>query len=240
MRIGTRNLLAELILGALDEPITADVLRCLAHYCRSDTSEPVPLPIASFLAPTAMTARQRVMKILQHHELLQWQEWSGTTTIALHPLFKPEYREIAAKLASYVTALDAWYLRCQPSVAGSAREAALRKGTLLFNHHLFFEVHEILEAQWKEESGDVRLFLQGLIQVAVAFHHLGNDNFRGAAALLRDGLAKIAPHRPAFLGLELQTFATGLERCQQALQRLGPEHFRQFPLDLIPSLQFLA
>jgi hypothetical protein len=115
----------------------------------------------------------------------------------------------------------------------------LQKGVLLFNHRLFFEVHEILEEQWKQEEGDVRLFLQGLIQIAVAFHHLGNRNFRGAIGLLHDGLVKLAPHQPEFLNIEVQRFVSRLEACQQELRRLGPEHFPQFPPEMIPSLQFV-
>ena len=239
MRIETRNLLAEFILSALDNPIAADALRCLAHYCRSDNTVPTPVAVAVFLAPISITTQQQAAAILRHNGLVQWQNLDGSEHISLAPTVATEYREVAARLARYATAIDAWYLPGKAPGTVSAREAALQKGALLFNHHLFFEVHEILEEQWKEESGDVRLFLQGLIQIAVAFHHLGNNNFRGATALLHDGLAKITPHQPEFLDIELQTFIVRLGVCQQELQRLGPEHFQQFPLELILSIKFV-
>lgn len=153
---------------------------------------------------------------------------------ALVEQFPSEQAEVADKLTRYIGALEEW--RVAPQL--SARDTALSKAALLFNHHLFFEVHEVLEAQWREEHDPARLFLQGLIQVAVAFHHLERRNFRGAVALLHDGLEKIMPARPAFLGVELQEFVARLIACHSELQRLGSEHYDQFQSTRIPRLQF--
>jgi len=47
----------------------------------------------------------------------------------------------------------------------------LREGGIaLFNRERFFECHEVLEEAWLKASGEQRTFLQGLIQVAVAFY----------------------------------------------------------------------
>jgi predicted metal-dependent hydrolase len=148
--------------------------------------------------------------------------------------FPSEQAEVTDKLTRYIGALEEWDVAPQLS----ARDMALSKAALLFNHHLFFEVHEVLETQWREEHDPARLFLQGLIQIAVAFHHLERRNFRGAVALLHDGLEKIMPARPAFLGVELQAFVAQLIACHQELQRLGPEHCDQFQSTRIPPLQF--
>jgi predicted metal-dependent hydrolase len=148
--------------------------------------------------------------------------------------FSSEQAEVTEKLNRYLVALEEW--RTAPQL--SARETTLRKAALLFNHHLFFEVHEILEAQWRGEHAPSRLFLQGLIQVAVAFYHLERRNFRGAVSLLHDGLEKIMPYQPAFLGVELQEFVARLIACREELQRLGPEHCNQFQGTRIPLLQF--
>ena len=146
---------------------------------------------------------------------------------------QPEREEVTEKLHRYAAALEEW--DADPRQA--ARETALRKAALLFNHHLFFEVHEILEAQWRTEEGDPRLFLQGLIQVAVAFYHLERHNYRGALSLLHDGLEKIAPRRPAFIGVELQEFVARLAACYDELRRLGAEHLDEFPRARIPQLR---
>jgi uncharacterized protein len=153
---------------------------------------------------------------------------------ALVEQFPLEQAEVTDKLNRYITALKEWHAESQYS----ARDTALSKAALLFNHHLFFEVHEVLETQWREEHDPPRLFLQGLIQVVVAFHHLERRNFRGAVALLHDGLEKIMPAQPSFLGVELQEFVAQLIACHQELQCLGPEHYDQFQNTRIPRLRF--
>lgn len=144
-----------------------------------------------------------------------------------------EQAEVTDKLTRYRAALEEW----RPDPRHSARDTALSKAALLFNHHLFFEVHEVLEAQWREERDPARLFLQGLIQVAVAFHHLERRNFRGAVALLHDGLEKLMPQRPAFLGVELHEFVAQLIACHQELHRLGPDGCDRFERTRIPRLR---
>jgi len=183
MKLATRDLLAELLLEALDATV----------------------PSAALHART------------------------GT----LVPQFQSEQAEVTAKLKCYVAALEEW----KTEHPASERETALKKAALLFNHHLFFEVHEVLEIQWRKESGDARRFLQGLIQVAVAFYHLERRNFHGALALLHDGLEKITPYQPAFLGVELQEFVARLTTCYEELHRLGLENFDQFQVTLIPRMR---
>ena len=53
---------------------------------------------------------------------------------------------------------------------------ALGQAALLFDGRLYFEVHELLEPYWLRAAGRERETLQGLIQVAVGFHHLSNGN----------------------------------------------------------------
>jgi len=50
----------------------------------------------------------------------------------------------------------------------------------------------VLEAAWKTASGDLRQALQGLIQIAVAFHHHAHGNLRGARSLLAEGRGRLA------------------------------------------------
>jgi predicted metal-dependent hydrolase len=60
-------------------------------------------------------------------------------------------------------------------------------------------VHEVLEAVWKTVAGDLRQALQGLIQIAVAFHHHAHGNLRGARSLLVEGRARLAAVPPGTL-----------------------------------------
>ena len=49
----------------------------------------------------------------------------------------------------------------------------------------YFEAHEAWEDLWSDYNFDDRIFVQGLIQLAVSFVHLGNGNMIGAKNLLK-------------------------------------------------------
>ncbi|HEY9789665.1 MAG TPA: DUF309 domain-containing protein [Candidatus Obscuribacterales bacterium] len=66
-----------------------------------------------------------------------------------------------------------------------------RRGIDLFNKGEFFECHEVLEELWKNQPEPERQFTQGLIQVAVALHHLRAGNRTGARKLLTRGIARL-------------------------------------------------
>ncbi len=233
MKISTRNLLAEMILTALDDRITAASVRCLAAYCRTVEKSPPSMTVTRFLQPAPEDAREAVRARLQTNPLLSWDLQGHSGHVTLSTTFSSEWGEIIDRLLRFGAALNEW----SPTQEAS-QSRTLRKGALLFNHHLFFEVHEVLEAQWVQESGEAKLFLQGLIQVAVAFHHRENHNLRGALSLLQDGMEKILPYQPVFLGVELHDFITGLDQCGAELRRLGEEGLASFQEKLIPRLRF--
>ena len=78
-------------------------------------------------------------------------------------------------------------------------------GACLFDRGEFFEAHEVWEERWKvTTSATERAFLQGLIQVAAAFHKLVVMKSEDAAGrLLAKGLAKLdaCPERVEERGL---------------------------------------
>lgn len=234
MKVSTRDLFGKVLIEALADKSTAMALRCLVVYCHSAAQAPFAMSISHLLLPVPAADRDEVLELLKKNPLLSWNSQSGQ--VAFASAFLQERAESEAKLTQYGRVLDEW----RPDAAAPDLVTALRKGVLLFNHHLFFEVHEILETQWVKETGAVKQFLQGLIQIAVAFYHLENHNFRGALSLLRDGLEKITPHQPTFLGVELSDFVTDLEACRERLLRLKPEGLPQPWAELIPQMHFTA
>lgn len=77
------------------------------------------------------------------------------------------------------------------------------KGIEHFNHRRFFESHETWEELWKNQRGPSRQFYQGLIQTAVALHHAGHGNVRGARTLLARARQLLEPYQPWHLGLDI-------------------------------------
>jgi predicted metal-dependent hydrolase len=91
-----------------------------------------------------------------------------------------------------------------PEPTLTAEERALfEKGVHEFNSGFYFECHESLEDLWTGVRGPTRDFFQGLIQVSVAFHHLGRDNPAGAESTLRRALARLAAYPDRYYGFDL-------------------------------------
>lgn len=124
--------------------------------------------------------------------------------------------------------------------AARTTEAALDEAVVLFNAGRYWESHEVLEAAWRSAEGDVRLFLQGLIQAAAAFHKWRvQNNQRGLVRHLRQSLEKLAPFESGFLGLDLAGFNTGLRAVLVAAESSGPDHLSELDPMLIPALRRL-
>jgi len=76
-------------------------------------------------------------------------------------------------------------------------------GVRLFNARKFFQAHEAWEELWLAQTGKEKAFLQGLIQLAAAFHHHSRGNLRGAESLLPRSIAKLDRLPAGYHGLDL-------------------------------------
>lgn len=99
-----------------------------------------------------------------------------------------------------------------------------------FNVCDFFEAHEVWEELWQDHQGDGRRFYQGLIQAAVALHHFGNGNIRGAKKLNVGCRKYLDPYRPSFHGLDLDKFLSEMDRCFLEVME-SQEEFPQIEID---------
>jgi uncharacterized protein len=99
---------------------------------------------------------------------------------------------------------DAETPRIPEPALSAEEEQAFARGVAQFNRALFFECHDTLEDLWSGVRGAPRDFFQGLIQVAVAFHHLERGNPRGAASVFAKALARLERYPPRYAGLELE------------------------------------
>jgi predicted metal-dependent hydrolase len=87
------------------------------------------------------------------------------------------------------------------------------RGIEEFNRRNFFESHEIWEDLWRDEEGPAREFYQGLIQVAVALHHLAHGNRSGADRLLEKAKCHLQRFPAEHLGLDLGRFLQSVDDC---------------------------
>jgi predicted metal-dependent hydrolase len=99
-----------------------------------------------------------------------------------------------------------------------------------FNRCDFFEAHEAWEDVWQEYQGPSRKFYQGLIQIAVALHHFGNGNIRGARKLYHSSRAYLEPYRPRHMGIDLEKLLAEFESCFAEVLASG-EEFPEIEVD---------
>jgi hypothetical protein len=106
-----------------------------------------------------------------------------------------------------------------------------------FNACDFFESHEVWEELWTEYRGPSRKFYQGLIQAAVALHHFGNGNIRGARKVYVSARAYLEPYGALHEGLNLEKFLSEFDRCFADVVA-STEEFPQIEVDpeLIPEI----
>jgi predicted metal-dependent hydrolase len=111
------------------------------------------------------------------------------------------------------------------------------KGIAYFNACDFFEAHEVWEELWKNYSGELRLFYKGLIQAAVALHHFGNGNIRGARKVYGSSRGYLNEYRPVCSGLEVEKFLAEFDACFAEVAA-SQEEFPQIEInpELIPEI----
>jgi predicted metal-dependent hydrolase len=106
-----------------------------------------------------------------------------------------------------------------------------------FNECDFFEAHETWEELWTEYRGDARKYYQGLIQVAVALHHFGNGNIRGAKKVYLTSRGYLQEYPATYEGLDLETFLSQYQRCFAEILNNEEEYPKiDIDPDLIPEI----
>lgn len=113
-----------------------------------------------------------------------------------------------------------------PSLSAAER-AAFEKGVAEFNAGFFFESHDTLEELWAGVRGPSRDFFQGLIQVAVGFYHLGNDNRVGAERLFGRALGRLEPYPDLYGGFDVEGLRGVVEWWRRALRTGAEEDLRR-------------
>jgi predicted metal-dependent hydrolase len=108
------------------------------------------------------------------------------------------------------------------AMKSSEKEEKFERGLQHFNAREFFEAHEVWEEIWLAEAEPEKTFLQGIIQIAAAFHHYRRGNSDGAETLLAAGIVKImrfpADHRGLAIHVlreEAKWWARGLGDMQR-------------------------
>jgi len=114
------------------------------------------------------------------------------------------------------------------------------QGIEYFNDCEFFEAHDAWEELWTEYRGEGRKFYQGMIQVAVALHHFGNGNIRGAKKVYLTSRNYLQEYPAVYEGLDLETFLAQYQQCFDEILQ-NDEEFPKLEIDpeLIPEIHLI-
>ena len=95
----------------------------------------------------------------------------------------------------------------------------LAEGLHRYNTGLFWEAHESWEYLWRSAAEPDKTFLQGLIQVTAACHHLSRNNRLGASRLFTHALRRLDPYPSTFANISVEQLRTDIrDRLHQLTQ----------------------
>jgi len=90
-------------------------------------------------------------------------------------------------------------------------------GIALFNEAAFFDAHEALEDVWRAAPPENKKFLQGMVQIAVAFHHYSTGNRVGMRSVLERAIRNLSEPSGSFGCIQLEALLQSLGQWREAL-----------------------
>ncbi|HUL45367.1 MAG TPA: DUF309 domain-containing protein [Bacteroidota bacterium] len=113
------------------------------------------------------------------------------------------------------------------------------RGVMLFNTAKFWHAHEAWEQVWNRHRGEGRFFVQGLIQLAAAYHHLiTKRSFTGMLKNFDKARGHLEPFCPEYMGTAVEPILRSIDALKNEAARVGETGFSEISLDLLPKLQF--
>ena len=95
----------------------------------------------------------------------------------------------------------------------------LERGLELIRSGAYFDAHEELEDEWREAPAPERDFLQGLVHVAVAWHHASRGNRPGCERQLEKAARKLDPYRPLHRGVDVTVVLEDVARARVLVEK---------------------
>jgi len=108
-------------------------------------------------------------------------------------------------------------------------EEPLAEGLRCYCNQEFFNAHEHWEGVWLKCAEPEKTFLQALIQIAAAFHHLQRGHPAGTASLLRAALQRLDGFSAAYGGVAVEELRASIRTWLEALGPNGDPPELPFP-----------
>lgn len=99
------------------------------------------------------------------------------------------------------------------------RSPYIDEGVRLINAGQYFLAHETLEEHWVEAPAGERDFLQGLIHLAIGFHHSERGNNKGAKLQFEKALKRLSSYDSEHQGVDLAAVKAFLRSAPRLLDQ---------------------
>ena len=100
------------------------------------------------------------------------------------------------------------------------KEQLFSDGLRAYEEKNFFKAHELWEELWSEYYLADRTLIQGLIQLAVSFVHLGNGNLNGAKSLLNKSAEKFSSFSGVHRGINIDNLKKQIMEIKNEYEQL--------------------
>ncbi|MGB6691081.1 MAG: DUF309 domain-containing protein [Terracidiphilus sp.] len=108
-------------------------------------------------------------------------------------------------------------------------DGPLAEGLRCYRNEEFFLAHEHWEGTWLKCEEPEKTFLQALIQITAAFHHLQRSNLIGATSLLKAAMRRLDSFPSVYSGVDVEALRESVRAWLQALDREAPSTHLPFP-----------
>jgi hypothetical protein len=105
-----------------------------------------------------------------------------------------------------------------------------------FNDRDYFEAHDVWEEIWMEQRGAVKLFYQGMIQVAVGCYKADFGVYNGAYRLLHRALGKFDMAGPVLAPFDFERFLADVREFLARIEAAGPEGLQAIAPESYPLI----
>jgi predicted metal-dependent hydrolase len=108
-----------------------------------------------------------------------------------------------------------------------------------FNRGAYYEAHEYLEEAWMEDESLGRNLYRGLVQVAVAYHHILENNYNGAAKLFLRMRQWLDPLPDTCRGVDVARLRGEVRENHAEVIGLGAERLNKFDRQLLRPVHYV-
>ena len=115
------------------------------------------------------------------------------------------------------------------------KEELFLKGINAFNTSNYYDAHEHWEDLWSDYRLPDAKFIQALIQLAVGYFHITNNNKNGALGLLNKCKPKFELYLPSCRGMDIQGILLLVDSSIAYLNQI--DDMKEFNWTLVPKLE---